>query len=402
MNFAPIIHEDLAQLEQTLLSRITLLRKQISDKQKTIEERVDELRKVETEDMIFITQRRAELLDTVNRFSAEIQEAQKNPRFDESTKKYLVEIQESLYLQLDQLGGPFAGFPRGEDPNEADISSQDTGDDDPCKTNNEERSDNPSGFNEDNVDQREEKRCSDNRDDFSNEEFIRMMREFEREQRLRDPFSQESLEALRQAPDDPDLRKLYMHLSKQIHPDLARTPEEAAQRTLLMQKLSHAYRSRDFATLLTIQETVAEGVISALCGSTDTISEDRITALRSTVDKLEAQLKTLKKHSNRMSRSSTGRMLKERREHGGEILERILGASSHLQELVDRVTHLIQQAAAGSLKMRTLRKKCDEVICQEDESDMDIDDDFERFMEAVMMNELTGQPSRHGRGRKRR
>jgi uncharacterized coiled-coil DUF342 family protein len=95
-------------------------------------------------------------------------------------------------------------------------------------------------------------------------------------------------------------------------------------------------------------------------------------------------------------------MLKERREHGAEILEQVLGASTQIQELVERVTHLIQQAAAGSLKMRTLRKKCDEVICQEDESDMDIDDDFERFMEAVMMNEITGQQSRRGRGRKRR
>ena len=401
MNLAPIINEDLAQLEQALLSRINLLRKQIATKQKTIEERVDELRKVETEDMVFITQRRAEVLDAVNRFSAEIQKAQNNPRFDESTKKYLVEIQESLYLQLDQLGGPFADFRRGEDPKDADISSQDTGDDDPRKTNNEERSDNPSGFTEDNVGQREEKRCSDNRDDFSNEEFIRMMREFEREQRLRDPFSQESLEALRQAPEDPDLRKMYLHLSKQIHPDLARTAEESALRTQLMQKLSHAYRTRDFAALLTIQETVAEGVISALCGSTDTIGEERITALRSTVDKLEAQLKTLKKHSNRMSRSSTGRMLKERKEHGSAILEQVLGASTQIQELVDRVTHLIQQAAVGSLKMRTMRKKCDEIICQEDEGDMDSDDDFERFMEAMIMSELASQQPRRGRGRKR-
>jgi uncharacterized small protein (DUF1192 family) len=167
-----------------------------------------------------------------------------------------------------------------------------------------------------------------------------------------------------------------------------------------MQRLAGAYAARDYAQLLAIQEQITDGGFSHNALGTEEVTEDRIATLRSSMEQLEAQLKTLQKHSNRMSRSSTGRVLKERMSNKGIVQDPLLLGLLSVQEMVEAVTNLIAEAASGRLKMSTLRKRCDDLLQEDPQDEMD-EEDLETFLN-MMLREFEPQPPRHRKRGKRR
>lgn len=392
MNFALSINENFFELEKALLKRIADLRQKIAQKQQSIESRVNDLHRISSEDQLEIAARTSELKERISRFSAAVIDSQSNPRFDKQTRRYLHEFLSTLRYELSGQLGEMGGIFGADEP---------IGDE---HTDGQSAQHSKSSAAQDSTDEQAHSRGASHGfpfEDFAatSEEYEREMREFRRKQRLKDPFSPESLAALRQSPEDPVVRKLYIQLSKQIHPDLAKSPQQAAERTEFMQRLAGAYAARDYAQLLAIQERITDGGFSANTSGTEEVTEGRIATLRSSMEQLEAQLKTLTKHSNRMSRSSTGRLLKERRSNKGIVQDPFLVGLLRVQEMVEAVTNLIAEAASGRMKMSTLRKRCDTLLQEDPQDGMD-EGDFETFLN-MMIRQFEPQPPRHRkRGKK--
>ncbi len=125
-------------------------------------------------------------------------------------------------------------------------------------------------------------------------EYTREWEEEGQSARFRDAFREFRVEP----PKDVqrDIRKLYLSLSKQFHPDRARSEKEAEQFHLLQQQLNEAYARHDIQELIQLEQIWGE------TGS-ETAPEKGFTidALDARASRLEHQLALLEQQKERLS-----------------------------------------------------------------------------------------------------
>jgi hypothetical protein len=316
------------------------------------------------------------LKKSIDAFTTLVDRAQGGKQFKKADKAELLNMEEQLREQVQQMMGPFGGLFQGKE--RADQFDEETAD-----TTGEEPADNTE-VNAENDDTTAE--------DFGfDKEFFREAREYAEEQRRRDPFSPEAIDALKQTPEDPEIRRMYLTLSKQVHPDLASSDDDRASRTVVMQQLSLAYKQRDFAALLTIQESLMKE-----CGPDGIPTIDQIEMLQSTVTRLERQFEVLKKHRARMNRSKTGKMLKSRAREGSEMVEALQDDVDNLTEILEQVSEGLEDVLQGRARPVEFFARCEDLLglSHEDELEELMAEMFQSMMEDVMESRPKGRRKR--------
>jgi uncharacterized protein YicC (UPF0701 family) len=376
MNVALTTIPDFGQQEAELQKKIATLRAKIKKEQDGIQALVSRLRESATEDMREVEAVVLGLKKSIDAFTTLVDRAQGGKQFKKADKAELLNMEEQLREQVQQMMGPFGGLFQGKE--RADQFDEETAD-----TTGEEPADNTE-VNAENDDTTVE--------DFGfDKEFFREAREYAEEQRRRDPFSPEAIDALKQTPEDPEIRRMYLTLSKQVHPDLATCDDDRASRTVVMQQLSLAYKQRDFAALLTIQESLMKE-----CGTDGIPTIDQIEMLQSTVTRLERQFEVLKKHRARMNRSKTGKMLKSRAREGSEMVEALQYDVDNLAEILEQVSEGLEDVLQGRARPATFFARCEDLLglSHEDELEELMAEMFQSMMEDVMESRPKGRRKR--------
>ena len=373
----PTIYEQEAKLQK----KSSVLRAKIKNEQDGIQVLVARLRESAAEDMREMEKVVLELKKSFDAFSALVEKAQDGKQFGKADKAELLNMEDELLQQVQQMMGPFGGLfqgKRGAEQVNAETQGEPTEefvDDAKNATSNAARNDDTTT------------------EDFGfDEEFFREARERAEEQCRRDPFSPEAIDALKQTPEDPEIRRMYLALSKQVHPDLATSDEERTSRTTVMQELSRAYKHRDFAALLSIQESLI------VEGSKDGISTaDQVEFLQSTVLRLERQFEVLKKHRARMNRSKTGKMLKSRAKNGSEMVEALNDDVDRLHHILDEICEGLEDVLGKRIRPAQFFTRCEDLIgvSYEDELEALMADMFQSMMENV------AEGAQRGRRKKR-
>lgn len=149
--------------------------------------------------------------------------------------------------------------------------------------------------------------------DFESEEFRQQVEEEfkkEKEQFVQENTKKQSNESQK------DVRKVYIRLASQFHPDKAKSPEEAKLFHDLMQEINQAYQQGDIAQLLEIE---------ALYSSNDSLEEksrktgksllslveEKLVSFFKKKELLEAQLRKVKKQLSLLKNSEQGIMYRE-------------------------------------------------------------------------------------------
>jgi hypothetical protein len=347
MNDNLAINENLYQLEQVILARIAKLRKDINGKQHHIESQAQLLKQLQEEGARRMAEKSRELKTAVKSFSTLFAQVEQQELLNNV-------IRLLLFAVLQEVVNELPPFFLQEEPDFFDAAegaedqASDGGIDDP---DTESAADSSAQFGGHQNAREEAAPDAELEAEIKaeHEEFIRFMREKERASALRDPFSRESIEALKQSTDAPDIRKLYLHLSKQTHPDLAVNTDDAARRTAVMQRLSTAYRSGDFAALLAIQESLD---IDSFNPSADgSVTEERIASLRITMERLEEQAKILDRHKRRMGRSVGGKFLKMNHKLGDGVFEETTAPMESIGGLLADVVRITQMGIDGKMDL---------------------------------------------------
>ena len=373
MNTAIIFSADHEQQKAALEKRIAKLRAQIKQEQDRIEGLLAQVQQSAREDMREIEDTTSVLRGAVKRFRAAVASAQTHKSFKKKDRQELVDIEQSLFVELHFAIGPLASFVFNSEEEGAGFpfqaASVNEQESQPAEETEDSRKQSPE------VEAEEVEKSQPYGDEEARrylfehkEEWREYIEQREQKRRLRDPFSEESIKALRQSPEDAEIRRIYLALSKQVHPDLAANAEEARVRTAIMQELSVAYKQRDFAALLTIQERliVQEGEIAAV------ISSDTIISMESIISRLEQQLKLLKNHTARMKRSKTGKILKARKSGEIESFSEMVGPA--IAE-VGRTADLIEAALEGKISVKEMFKQLADLPAEsEPEDDYDMDE----------------------------
>lgn len=347
------INDNLYQLEQLLLAKISKLRQGISRNQSHIESEVQKLNELNAREERQFSEAFTEFRTKVRALIPLIEKATLENLLDRNIRDLLIIIREDIINQIDPfrlndqpLDFAFKADTGAEDPAGAKPNTEYgySGDDD--DDNDEDKSVDPE------ISERAKR-------DF--EEFMREMRESERVRRLKDPFSRESIDALKQGSEAQDIRKLYLHLSKQIHPDLAVNTDDAARRTTLMQRLSSAYHNGDFATLLAIQESLDIDCFTPTSAD-GSVTEERIASLRNTIEHLEEQAKILDRHKRRMARSQSGKLLKMTRALGEDAFEKKYSPLITTNKMLGEVIRLTELGLKGKIDLEELQFMLESVL----------------------------------------
>ena len=175
------------------------------------------------------------------------------------------------------------------------------------------------------------------------------------------------------AEDQADIRKLYLKLSKQFHPDKAANAQEAVNYHEIQQQVVAAYQSHDLQTLLELESWhgLATEELAVSAGDTD--------ALAVKIKQLTQQLAALKKQQTRL-----GKEIKAlRKSEMGELLTEVdsmerfgvsvtdlppdmVFALKGIDNLIAALTEVDQTGKLDALN------QLDEDFDEEDEFDLDI------------------------------
>lgn len=202
--------------------------------------------------------------------------------------------------------------------------------------------------------------------DFFRAEIEEMVRQA-REQEKQDPFSHASLNNLKEMPDDVSLRRLYLELSKKVHPDLALNEKDRQYRTAVMQQVTEAYRRRDLASLISIEESL---VISSNDITESKGEGEQVSWCKSVIAQLEKQLSVLKKHHQKMKRSKTGQTFRQRQ----RIQESEMGLDlepeiAHFTREISKIRVTLERVLSGKIKKGRFMKMFIEQFFEGDEEE---------------------------------
>jgi hypothetical protein len=369
MNTKPIVHEDIAAVAKTLRKNILDLRRKIAAEKTKIGERVEAVKRVSStvmtasnEQSILLGQALRNLQKTADLGMAPADSPLRGLDHE------LVEVIECMVQ-----GSPFQ--PRYPESGEACTCSE-------CTRRRQEKTDAEQGAARSKQTGAADWETAGEGDDDTEydadadadffrkeqEELIRRHKENMERQRLRDPFSAESLAKLNQsqAPNETDVRRMYLQLTKLVHPDLAYNSEDKDRRNAMMQDLALAYKSGDFATMLQIQDELAMNSAPApLSGkkqndeteSAANTSPEEVERLRAHKERLEDQLKSLKKHSQRMSRSKRWKITREMEGPGRTEFDEMVEQCAAICQDIKNLEESIAAVASGRLKVSEFKKQ---------------------------------------------
>lgn len=171
---------------------------------------------------------------------------------------------------------------------------------------------------------------------------------------IQDETNEEDKEDLR------NIRKVYLRLSQQFHPDRADSEAESQRRHDLMLRINTAYKNNDIHTLLEIEREYGQATTEDILKQ-DAVSFD---ALEAEIKRLEHELQLIENQVSRTSgeikelrQSEQGQMLTEvdrfKRE-GGDLTEAMF---SDIEEAIETFEE-IQEAVRRTIK----KKKLDPLI----------------------------------------
>lgn len=186
----------------------------------------------------------------------------------------------------------------------------------------------------------------------------------EEEARFRDAFGEFRVEPPKE--EQRDIRKLYLRLSKQFHPDRARNAKEAEQFHQLQQQVNEAYERHDIQELIDLEQFWGEA--EGEPGNGEAVTTD---ALDHKISRLEHQLAMLKQQQERLSeeirqlrQSQMGRMLTEvdGMEREGFTLEE--GTGLHHIEFIVQMMENFETALRDTEKTGRMSPLFDEIVEQ--------------------------------------
>ncbi|MEY4903198.1 MAG: hypothetical protein RLZZ292_1013, partial [Bacteroidota bacterium] len=240
--------------------------------------------------------------------------------------------------------------------------------------------------------------------------------EWDRSERRKNLFDEYKVSISKE--EQGDVRKLYIKLANQFHPDKAKNEKEADLFHDMMQKINAANEAGDYGTLLALQERYAEYDSSAFDTSDGSVLLDlldqSILKIKKEVQSIDSQVTRIKEEIKNIKKSDLGKVhVQEQREikrYGiGGMEEQIKAMEDHaakLREVNEGMKEYIKTGIMPDVVMQQLMGVEEE---EEDETGFGFfhdndDDDFQMpdMTQREMEELLNTLMSMGDKGRKRR
>ncbi|MCB9350399.1 MAG: DnaJ domain-containing protein [Lewinellaceae bacterium] len=186
----------------------------------------------------------------------------------------------------------------------------------------------------------------------------------EEDAKFRDAFKEFRVEP--PTEEQRDIRKVYLRLSKQFHPDRARNKKEAEQFHQFQQQVNEAYEKYDIQALLdmeqlfgeTADETINEGA------ATVDVLDLKISRLEHQLDLLQQQQERLSQEIRQLRKSDMGQMLTEvdGMQRAGFSVEDGMGLQ-HLEPIVE-ILEAFETALRDTDKRGEMSPLFDDIMAQ--------------------------------------
>ncbi len=187
----------------------------------------------------------------------------------------------------------------------------------------------------------------DDEDEIDMEELARLKAkeatdEWDRSERRKNLFDEYKASISKE--EQGDVRKLYIKLANQFHPDKAKNEKEAELFHEMMQKINAANEAGDYGTLLALQERYAEYDSSAFDTSDGSVLLDlldqSILKIKKEVQGIDSQVTRIKEEIKNIKKSDLGKIhVQEQRDikrHGiGGMEEQMIAMEEHATRLRD-------------------------------------------------------------------
>ena len=200
-----------------------------------------------------------------------------------------------------------------------------------------------------------------------------------------------------------EIRKVFIRLANQFHPDKAKTEHEGEFFHSLMQRINAAYERGDISELLDIQKRNAGYETGQQIDPTDAsaiidMMDQQIDTLKYQVRMLESQLKRVKKEISNIKYSPMGQKLEQEKRsvrHGGMTMEDELAAAEAQLVEMERTNSMLREYLETGVMPEGLAK-----LFEKEETpswmmngfrDDDDDDGFYLDEEDMMFDELSPQ-----------